>query len=242
MFWNASAMRGYAIAASDGELGSVSDFLFEDTSWIIRWLVVDTGKFLAGRKVLLPPSALRQPDPASRELPVALTMQQVKDSPDIASDQPVSRQMEGHIYRHYGWEPYWDAEYLPASGIVAAPFLEAPLHAAGAKPLGDGPEIFEPAMGDAHLRSAHKITGYHIHATDGEIGHVEDFILDDASWHIRYVTVDTHNWWPGKKVLISPRSGPGDRLDGREDASRHRPRACQEQPALHPLDDGRRGL
>src|SRR5215204_1752390 len=121
MLWDASALEGYVIEASDGRLGSVSDFLFEDTSWIIRWLVVDTGNWLSGRKVLLPPSALGEPDPSRRQFPIKLTMQQVKDSPDIETDRPVSRQHETHIYRHYGWNPYWDSGRLPIGGGIGLP-------------------------------------------------------------------------------------------------------------------------
>src|SRR5665213_2163513 len=109
MLWRASAIDGYAIAASDGDLGTVSDFLFDDTTWLLRWLVVDTGTWLSGRKVLLPPSVLGHLDPKRREVPVRLTVQQVKDSPAIDTDRPVSRQMETDIYDHYGWSPYWDA-------------------------------------------------------------------------------------------------------------------------------------
>src|ERR1700689_172293 len=107
MLRNASAITDYAIAASDGRLGTVSDFLFDDVGWAIRWLVVDTGNWLSGRKVLLPRSALGQPDPAAGHFPVKLTMQQVKDSPDVDMDQPVSRQIEAHVYSYYGWDPYW---------------------------------------------------------------------------------------------------------------------------------------
>jgi hypothetical protein len=105
MLWEASAMNGYTIEASDGRLGTVSDFLFGDASWIVRRLVVNTGSWLSGRKVLLPLAALGQPDPARREFPVKLTMQQVKESPGIDTDRPVSRQMEAHLYDHYGWDP-----------------------------------------------------------------------------------------------------------------------------------------
>lgn len=169
MLWNASAINGYATHASDGRLGTVSDLLFEDVSWIIRWLVVDTDNRLSGQKVLLPLAALGQPDPALREFPVKLTMQQVKECPDVDTDQPVSRQIQTDLYKHYGFYPYPNEE-------------------------------------DSHLRSIAAVTGYHIHAADGEIGHVEDFLVDDVSWGIRYITVDTRNWWPGERVLISPRS------------------------------------
>jgi hypothetical protein len=97
MLWDASALDGYAIEASDGRIGSVSDFLFEDTSWIVRWLVADTGNWLSDRKVLLPLSALGKPDPSLRQFPVELTMQQVKDSPDFDTDRPVSRQHETFV-------------------------------------------------------------------------------------------------------------------------------------------------
>ena len=112
MLWNASAINGYAIAASDGRLGTVSDFLFDDASWLVRWLVVDTGKWLSGRKVLLPPSVLGHLDPKGQEFSVRLTMQQVKDSPDIDTDRPVSRQMETNIYDYYGWSPYWGTGFF----------------------------------------------------------------------------------------------------------------------------------
>jgi hypothetical protein len=203
MLWNASVIKGYAIAASDGRLGIVSDFLFDDASWRIRWLVVDTGSWLSGRKVLLP--ALGQLDPERREFSVALTMQQVKDSPDIDTDLPVSRQMETNIYDYYGWSPYWgNGLFTNSYGYVGGAWVP---------PLmpGTGPseeDIADPQRsdGDPHLRSIEAVTGYHMHASDGEIGHVADFLLDDIDWSVHYFIVDTKNWWPGKKVLISPRS------------------------------------
>ena len=115
MLWDASAINGYAIEASDGLLGTVSDLLFEDVGWAIRWLVVDTGNWLPGRRVLLPLSVLGQPDRALRHFPVKLTMQQVKDSPDVDTDQPVSRQIEAHVYNYYGWDPYWGSSLSPMS-------------------------------------------------------------------------------------------------------------------------------
>jgi PRC-barrel domain protein len=205
MLWDASVFKDYAIEASDGRLGTVNDFLFEDISWVIRWLVVDTGNWLSGRKVLLPISALGQPDSAQRQFPVKLTMQQVKDSPDIDTDRPVSRQQETHVYDYYGWDPYWGSSFFPMGGAMATPFV-APFSLSGSKPRDAVGAEARQEEGDSHLRSMEAVTGYHIHAVDGEIGHVADFLVDDANWSIRYVAVDTRNWWPGKKVLISPRS------------------------------------
>lgn len=205
MLWNSSAIKGYAIAASDGRIGTVSDFLFDDASWRVRWLVVDTGNWLSGRKVLLPPSVLGQPDPEGEKFSVSLTMQQVKDSPEIDTDRPVSRQMETSVYDYYGWSPYWGTGfymggygYMPGAAM-ASPYL-------GSRRREEEIADAQRNHGDPHLRSVAAVTGYHIHASDGEIGHVQDFLLEDADWSIRYLVIDTRNWWPGKKVLISPRS------------------------------------
>lgn len=205
MLWNASAIKGYAVDTSDGRLGVVSDFLFEDARWIIRWLVVDTGNWLSCRKILLPPSALGQPDPALRHFPVKLTMQQVKDSPDIDTDRPVSRQMETDLCGYYGWGSYWSGDCIPTVGAIVAPFV-APLALLGSTPRDATMVDTEPKEGSTHLRSTSAVTGYRIHATDGEIGHVEGFLVEDADWSICYAVVGTRNWWRGKTVLISPRS------------------------------------
>ena len=203
MLWNASAIKGYAIEASDGDIGTVSDFLFDDSSWLVRWLVVDTGDWLSGRKVLLPPSVLGQLYAADRVFAVKLTKQQIEDSPDFAADQPVSRQMETHIYDYYSWSPYWGTGfymggygYLPG-GVAGPPYLES-------RRREEEIANVRQHEGDPHLRSIETVTGYHIHASDGEIGHVEDFLLEEADWSIRYLVVDTKNWWPAKKVLVSP--------------------------------------
>lgn len=197
MLWHASAINGYRIEATDGHIGTVSDLLFDDQSWIIRWLVVDTGNWLPGRKVLLPISALGLPDAGLRHMPVRLTRQQVRDAPGVDADQPVSRQMELHLSDHYGADAYWagGSDALP---LIAPPFLTEP------RDHFEGDDIVAD-MGDAHLRSIAAVTGYHIRATDGDIGHVQEFLVDDADWRIAYLAVDTHNWWPGARVLLLPR-------------------------------------
>jgi len=204
-----SEIDGYAIHANDGLIGTVSDFLFDDATWLVRWLVIETGNWLSGRKVLLPPSALADVNHIGHQFSVRLTRQQVKECPDVESDRPVSRQSEADIYNYYGWSPYWGAgSYLGmvgyGGGMVSA--ME------GARPSLELMQR-EQAIDDARrskddpaLRSANEVTGYHIHASDGEIGHVEDFLVEDDDWSIHYLVVDTKNWWPGKKVLISPMS------------------------------------
>ncbi|MEI9996911.1 MAG: PRC-barrel domain-containing protein [Rhizomicrobium sp.] len=207
MLRHESEIDGYAIHASDGLIGTVSDFLFDDATWLVRWLVVDTGNWLPGRRVLLPPRALADVNHMGRQFSVRLTKQQVKECPDIESDRPVSRQSEASIYDYYGWSPYWGAgSYMGMVGYGGG-------YLPGAAP--PSPELMqrEKAIDDAQrnrddpaLRSANEVTGYHILASDGEIGHVADFLVEDDDWSIHYLVVDTKNWWPGRKVLISPMS------------------------------------
>jgi hypothetical protein len=198
MLWNASNIVGYGIDASDGRIGGVDDFLIDERAWSVRWLVVNAGGWLTDRRVLLPPAALGEPDAAAKTFPVRLTRRQVKESPDIDLDAPVSRQHEIELARHYQLTPYWTAGYDPVLGVV--PPVPPLLHeAAGAKPgIGE-------MHGDPRLHSMATVVGSYVKALDGEIGHVEELLLDSDDWAVRYVVVDTKNWWPGKKVLLSPR-------------------------------------
>ena len=209
MLRNASVINGYTIVASNGHLGTVSDFLFDDVSWLIRWLVVDTGNWLSGRKVLLPAFALGHLDPEKREFSVRLTRQEVKDSPDIDTKRPVSRQMEANVYDYYGWSPYWiPGLYMGGFGYGYGygDGTMAPFPPRGSMQRDEDRADSRRSEDDLHLRSIEAITGYNIHASDGEIGHVEDFLVEEADWSIHYLVVDTKNWWPGKKILVSPRS------------------------------------
>jgi hypothetical protein len=196
-----SVLKGYAIKASDGNVGTASDFLFVDDTWRVRWLVVDTGTWWMERKVLIHPSAIVRVDHEAQELPVNLTRAQVSASPDILQDQPVSRQMETNLYDYYGWDPLWMGRY--SGGAIASPLVSPPYFGAAS--------IVETAAAasrsdeqDPHLRSIAELIGYHIAANDGAIGHIENLLIDDSSWDIRYLVVDTRNWWPGEHVLVSP--------------------------------------
>ncbi len=204
MLWSVNDTIGATVRATDGDIGTVSDVLFEDRSSTIRYLVVDTGGWLAGRQVLIAPQAFGEPDRTAGLMPVKLTREQVENSPDIATDRPVSRQEELRLHAYYDWAPYWGAPLAPGMGPYAygiAPYWGHPAYAPSAEPEAREPQ--EPE-GDPHLRSAREVIGYYIEATDGEIGHVEDLLADTGSWAVRYVVVDTKNWWPGKKVLVSP--------------------------------------
>lgn len=205
MLWQGSDVIGHGIRATDGSIGSLDDLLFDDARWVIRWAVVDTGTWLPGRRVLLPPSSLGVPDTALREFPVDLTRDRVKDAPGLEADAPVSRHLENQIFGYYDWTPYWDAGYPLGPGAVGG--LAAPVPPAGGAET-TGPPAREASLGepegDPHLRSMNEVTGYYVEASDGDIGHIEDFLVDEDGWVVRYLLVDTKNWWPGKLVLISP--------------------------------------
>jgi uncharacterized protein YrrD len=193
MLSNAKTLKGYKLGSLDGEIGKVKEFYFDDRHWTIRYLVADTGSWLTGRQVLISPYALSAVTSDQQHVAVDLTKKQIEDSPSLDSDKPVSRQFEADYYGYYGWPMYWGGPY--AWGIHRTVVRDHEKW----KESTSGEKAWDP-----HLRSTHEVTGYHIQATDGEVGHVEDFIIDDETWAIRYLVVDTRNWWPGKKVLISP--------------------------------------
>lgn len=178
-----SLLRGIAIQAKDSEIGTIRDAYFDDQQWTIRYFVADTGTWLPGRKVLLSPAAVRSVAPAGERILFDLTRQQIENSPSVDEHQPVSRQHEIDVVGYYGWPAYWGAP---------------------AQPMYETPQMAATKAQDAHLRSCSEVINYTIHAQDGDLGHVEDFLLDDETWDIRYIAIDTRNWWPGKKVLIAP--------------------------------------
>src|ERR1017187_3513575 len=197
MLTNTKNLKGFAIHATDGDLGTVDQLYFDDESWAIRYLIVETGGWLGGRPVLISPISVTYTDWPAKRLDVALTRKQVENSPDINTHQPVSRQHEAEYLGYYGYSDYWSGPNMwgPAffpSGLATTASTEATAN-----------RIRRESQ-DSHLRSIEAVTGYHIEATDGEIGHVYGFVVDDEAWAIRFIEVATKNWWPGKKVLISP--------------------------------------
>jgi hypothetical protein len=178
----------------DGEIGKVKEFYFDDRFWTIRYLVADTRNWLSGRQVLISPYALVAAIKEDHNVVVELTKKQIEGSPSLNSDKPVSRQFEEDYYAYYGWPMYW----------AGGPYMwgSYPYIARDRKKWGE----FKPGekAWDPNLRSTHAVSGYYIQAVEGEIGHVEDFVIDEETWAIRYLIVSTRNWWPGKKVLVSP--------------------------------------
>ena len=196
MLSKANILKGYRLDSLDcGEIGTVKEFYFDDQHWTIRYLVANTGDWLTDRQVLISPYALIAVINAAQRITIDLTKKQIEDSPSLDSDKPVSQQFEENYNKYYGWPMYWGGPnlwgsyYIPYRGRNHEEWRE----------FTHGEKTWDP-----HLRSTHTVSGYNVQAVDGEIGHVDDFIIDDETWAIRYLVIDTGNWWPGKKVLISP--------------------------------------
>jgi hypothetical protein len=181
------------LRGTDGDVGEVNEFYFDDLHWTVRYLVADTGDWLADRLVLISPHALLSVNKKERYISIGLTKLQIESSPSWNSDKPVSRQFEEAYYGYYGWPMYWNGPF------TWGPYPDIHRDRGTPREINAGGKAWDP-----RLRSTAAVRGYNIHAKDGEIGHVDDFVIDDETWAIRYLIVDTRNWWPGKKVLISP--------------------------------------
>ncbi len=196
--------------AADGAIGDVKDLYFDDETWTVRYLVVETGSWLSSRKVLVSPISADKPDWAAKRLPVSLTREKVKNSPDIDTDMPVTRQHETDYLDHYSYPYYWGGMGL--WGISGYPNKVLPGYAgygsaSAAREEADSAQAMTEARQrdqDPNMRSCKAVVGYHIEASDGEIGHVQGLLVDEESWAIRYGVVSTSNWWLGHDVLVAP--------------------------------------
>ena len=192
-------LYGKKLGASDGDIGHMKDFYFNDRQWAIRYVVVDTGSWLTGRLVLLSPHAFGNLDQDGDCLLVNLTRQQIEKSPAIESHKPVSRQYEEEYFRYYGWAPYWaGGEMWGVSGFPMGPPHLMPSKKAS---WGSRPHNSD----ETHLRSTQALSGYHIQTGEGAIGHVTDFMMDNKSWAICQLVVETGHWYSGKEIVISPK-------------------------------------
>lgn len=193
-----------SVAARDGDIGQVNDLYFDDERWGVRYLVVDAKKLEPRRMVLISPMSVADVDWTSSVIALSVTTNQVRNSPDIDTDKPVSRQREAEYLHYYQYPYYWGGAGLWGAGIspaaIAPMAVNLPPESAAAEHTGER----SADAGDSHLRSTYEVIGYHIHARDGELGHIDDFLVDDETWAIRYAVVDTSNWWFGRKVVLDP--------------------------------------
>lgn len=212
MLRSVNELKDYAVRATDGVIGHVKNCYFDDEQWVVRYLIVDAGSWLSSRKVLISPVAVGALTPEAKVLPVSITMDQVRHSPHIDTDKPISRQYEMLYHGYYGYPWYWGGAGLWGGGIYPAAMLTR-THATG--PTADylraqaeyersQAESQPPPDGDPHLRSCDAVINYHIQASDGEIGHVDGVLVDVETWAIRYLIANTSQWWLGHQVLVAP--------------------------------------
>jgi hypothetical protein len=198
MLQSIKQLNGNKLGASDGDIGHVKDFYFDDQNWVIRYLVADTGSWLPGRQVLLSPHAFGGLHQDGKVLRVNLTRKKIEDSPAIEKHKPVSRQHEEEYHRYYGWPAYWlgDGMWGMGGNLV----LETPPKT----PPGESSAVngSQSKHADAHLRSTQAVSGYHVQATDGIIGHVCDFMMDGKNWAIGQLVVKVGHRFTGNEVLI----------------------------------------
>ena len=200
MLRNARHLESFELRAVDSAIGHVADFFFDDRRWMIRYFVVETGTWLEHREVMIAPAAMHVPNWEHRVLSVDLTREQVRGSPPIDPEEPVSREQEVALTQYYNWPMYWGgAGFSDPMMLAAPPFL--PVIPLRARRRGREASTLDEQH---HVRSVNDVRGYRIEANDGDIGHVDDFLIDDMDWRISYLVVDTRNWWPGRRVLVAP--------------------------------------
>jgi len=207
LLWQWADIKGLSLHAEDGPVGEVVDLLFDDRTFKVRWAVVDTGSWLPGRKVLLPPATLSAIDFEGRSLRADVSRSAVERAPDLSAHEPVSRQHEADLFAHYSWTPYWSVAGMTTRGAALHP---VPPAATGvpdlepAAPADPAADLARGADGEPELRSIGEVEGYSIHASDGFVGEVTGSLIDSGDWVVRYLVVDTRKWLPGKHVLLSP--------------------------------------
>jgi len=211
MLHSVKNLENSTISATDGQIGHVKDIYFDDEVWTVRYLVVNTGFWLSGRLVLISPISLRKPDWQGQTFPAVITQEQVKNSPNINTDKPISRQNEEQYFDYFGYPFYWGGVSIWGDGHF--PDVMEPYYAGYEVDHGGRLRQIEAysrieqtrrSSDDPHLRSCKNVDGYRLEASDGEIGHITDFLIDEQSWAIRYIVIETSHWWSGHKVLIAP--------------------------------------
>lgn len=200
MLYAVKQLWGYKLGALDGEIGHVKGFYFDDKDWVIRYLVADTGTWMSGRVVFISPYALGGIYKGGKTLEVKLTREKVEKSPAIDTQLPVVRQHEAAYYRYYNWPIYWGGPGI--WGVNSVPFVPSFYE----PPADEGAKSGVVEHPDSHLRSTQEVIGCTIQALDSEIGHVEDFLIDDGSWAIKSLVAATGHWWPGKNVQVPTKS------------------------------------
>jgi uncharacterized protein YrrD len=193
MYYNTKQLMGYSLHAYDGAIGKVTDVLFHDESWFVRYLVVNVGTLLQDRLVLVAAPLLGPIHIDLETINVFMNKAQVLESPVLEADMPVSLRHERELFAHYGWPSFWNG------------FNNDSVYGEGNLWLPHPAELgLNDDEGDPHLRSVSELEGYKVLANDGSVGKVDDFVVDDEVWGVRYVITRTRTWFTSRKVLMIP--------------------------------------
>ncbi|QDU80029.1 PRC-barrel domain protein [Polystyrenella longa] len=186
MLISCNILPGYKLKAIDGDFGTITDLLFDDENKMIRYFVVNCGGWLNREEVLLSPVAFEEPDHEAFTISTILSKHAIEDAPAIESNPPVSKQSQSDLADYFDWPMFWS--HIPEQLSHRLSFDES--------------EVEAGESHDMHLRSLKEIRGYTIKCNEGDLGHVEELIVDTDTWTLRYLTIDTGVWLPGKKVII----------------------------------------
>ena len=202
-------LEDYSMQASDGNIGHLKDLSFDDKAWVVRYLIVDTGTWLHSHAVLISPIGIGAPNWGEKIIPVSLTKEQIKNAPQYDAQKPITKQNEMEYLDHYHYPYYWSGSSLWSSDIYPAGFN------IGSGGFNVSPSVLRPLKRESvdiqselpvphELHSGSALIGSLVQGRDGDVGQVSDFIVDEQSWAIRYLVVDTGDWWHAHKVLIAP--------------------------------------
>jgi sporulation protein YlmC with PRC-barrel domain len=194
-------LKSYEVIGKDGELGKLDDFLIDDAEWTVRELVVRSGSWLAGRRVVILPHSVIGIDTEEKAVGVSLTRQQIEDAPvaPLDADNLLARHFESVLYDYYAFPYYWMGPYLWGYSILPNGVAEAEVGGGKAEEIK---RLRESQI--RHVRSFQVANGFSIRCRDGAMGDVEDMIFDDKSWSVSYLVVDTSKYLFGKNVLVPP--------------------------------------
>lgn len=195
---NINSLTGYTMVATDGEIGNIIEFYFDDETWFVRYLILKTGDWLAGRKILISPDALKKTSWTTGVFSVNISKEQIRDSPNIDTNKPVYRSQEIELYAHYDWESDWGSQFYEGGSMGksnAVPVLDREI-------LTSAEKADIRSNQNLHLRSTAKVLNFRIHSTDGEIGPLVDFVMDDQTWQILFLVAKIRKSPNDKKILI----------------------------------------
>jgi hypothetical protein len=197
-------LHGSTVVGLDGDVGTIARFLLQLNPWVVRYIVIETGSWWAGKEVLISPWSIAPGSVAGERIALSLTREQVRNSPSYDPTEALTREHEDALLGYYGYPAYWGGPLLwgpvPAAtpGAPPDPGLRTGLPDSDAAAV----ELLDPPTAD--LADSQQVLGTHLHATDGDVGHVDDLLVESDTWQVRYLVIDTNNWWIGRHVLIAP--------------------------------------